>query len=88
MGLSKLLLKVPTNVMVPLNRRVIKYGVNHTLVANTIATTFAFWLVLIPISKFPVTFGDRCVESKSYPDYGTGKTFTVFRHKDRSFDFI
>ena len=88
MGVQSFLKNIPKNIRLPLNPQIVRYARGHDMILCSVGYTFVLWLLLIPVSKFPITFGFSHVESLALPDYGTGNTYTVFKTKTRSYDFI
>ena len=83
-----LLNNIPRNITVLVRRKVFEEARSQTTFFRYAAYTWLLWLVMIPVAAFPVTFTRSSFEACVYPDYANGTTFTLFRGKSKSFDFI
>ena len=61
-------------------------------VAITVVWSIQFlwysWFFMLPLSKFPMTFGSERYEAYGLPDYGTGKFSVCYRRRAWAIDYI
>ncbi|OMJ76645.1 hypothetical protein SteCoe_23948 [Stentor coeruleus] len=88
MVLHPLLKEIPSRFEIPLSPLVQRQFNRHRWMFLFIGGFWALWLIFIPISRFPITFGQEHLETYAMPDYGSGKFYTLFRLKSWRIDNI
>ena len=84
---SKLLEKIP-KVALRDNSYITSLYTKNQWILRAIPALWGLWLLLIPLSGFPISLNKSRVESLVIPDFGTGKFYTKYRSKDWDIDFI
>ena len=88
MGLNPLLKNVPDDILILIHPGIRRRARMQNRIVKLLYGFWAAWLVLLPISKFPITVGIFCNEYYVMPDFGTGKFYSKFRIKYLFIDYI
>ena len=88
MAFNGLLKNVPKGIKMFRNSEILKESRGHDLVVMLVGGMWTLWILLVPLSRFPITMRPTSFESLALPDYASGTTYTQFRKKYKSFDFI
>ena len=88
MGLHPLLKNVPIDIVVAVSPAITKQYTTRSTILWTLGILWGSWFFLVPLSKFPITFGEPYHEIYAMPDYGTGHFYTSIRSKPWAIDFI
>lgn len=88
MVLHPLLKEIPSDVEIPLSPLVQRQFTRHRRVLIFIGGFWALWLMLVPLSRFPISFGVSHLETYVMPDFGSGKFYTMNRFKSWRIDNI
>lgn len=89
MAQNALLKRIPTGIKIERNPGVWGHYMTHTLLVNIVGLSFTVWLVTLPISRFPITFGSSVQRDfRCKPDYATGEILNFTRTKLRYIDYI
>jgi len=83
MASQALLKAIPKGVHVVRNQWVWNHFLVHTSIVNVVSFVASLWLVSIPISRFPITFGSPQMQFRCVPDYNSGKVITLVRKNAR-----
>ncbi len=86
MVLNPLLSKIPQGIKIPRNPLTFIHFSNHTKIVNVVGVIFSLWFLMLPISRFPITFGPHQQDFVCVPDYGSGRILTYSRSKIRYLD--
>ena len=88
MVLNPLLRKIPQGITIPRNPLTYVHFSNHTQIVNFVGIIFGLWFLMLPASRFPITFGPYQRDYVCVPDYGSGQVLTYSRSKLRYLDNI
>lgn len=85
--MNKLLRKVP-KIEIPSNAYMDELYSRNKWVAFSLGAVWSLWIVLIPLSKFPLSFNSNRLDCCVVPDFGTGKFYTKYRKTTWDIDLI
>lgn len=88
MSWRALLKNPPVDIKIPYIYELRAASKGHNQITNLVGYTWLLWIVSGVLSSFPITLENSSLETRSYPDYGTGKTYTLLKKKTRYIDFI